>query len=172
MRIKNRSAHRVSYTITNGPSRVFNAGEVLDIDIEEINRLMYQPGGRALIEEYLLIPAEGRAALDWQQDVQPEYDYTEDEIKHVMLKGSLDEFLDMLDFAPEGVITLVKEFAVSLPLTDMNKMEGFKEKFGYDLAAVIKNQRAVEKELANGTSADESTTRQRRVQPSKYKVVE
>jgi hypothetical protein len=172
MRVKNRSTHGVSYDIPNGPSRVFSAGEVMDVDIEEIRRLMYQPGGRVLIEQYLLIPAEGRAQLDWQQEVQPEYDYTEEQVKNIMLHGSLDEFLDMLDFSPEGVISLVKNFAISLPLTDMNKMEGFKEKFGYDIAAAIKHQRAVEKELNGQNPVGETTTRQRRVQPSKYKVVE
>jgi hypothetical protein len=172
MKVKNRSAHRVGYTILNGPRRVFNAGETLEISIEEIGQLMYQPGGRVLIEKYLLIPEEGRQALNWEQDIQPEYDYTEEDITNIMLKGSLDEFLDMIDFAPEGVITLIRKLAITLPLNDMNKMEAFKNKFGYDIASAIKHQKEVEKELKGENFNEEPVVRQRRVQPSKYKVIQ
>lgn len=173
MRVKNRSAHRVSYTIPNGANRVFNAGESMEISIEEINQLSYQPGGKALIEKYLQVPREGREALNWDFDVQPEYDYSEEDVKRIMLTGSLDEYLDMLDFAPEGVISLIRNFALTLPLADMNKMEAFKNKFGYDVAAAIKNKKAVEESIEGTPEA--APVRQRRVQPttsSKYKVIE
>ena len=175
MRIKNRRAHRVGYHIPNGARRIFNAGESLEISIEEINQLTYQPGGKVLIDKYLLIPAEGRKILGWEQ-VQPEYDYTEEQIKNVLMKGSLDVFLDMLDFAPEGVITIAKEQAILLPLTDMNKMEAFREKFGYDIATAIKHKKAVEKELSGNSNATPAETPQRRVpRPAvaeeKYKVI-
>lgn len=174
MRVKNRSAHRVGYTIPNGARRIFNSGETLDIPVEEIGQLMYQPGGKVLIERYLLIPAEGREALGWDWEVQPEYDYTEEQIKNVLIKGSLDEFLDMLDFAPEGVITLVREYAISLPLTDMNKMEAFKEKFGYDVATAIKHKKAVDKDLSGDSAAVVSEAPKRRVPAAtnQYKIVE
>lgn len=172
MRIKNRSAHRIIYSIPNGVRRVFNAGESLDIPIEEIEQLTYQSGGKALIKKYLLIPAEGRKALGWGQ-VQPEYDYTEEQIKNVLISGSLDEFLDMLDFAPEGVITIAKQQAINLPLTDMNKMEAFREKFGYDIATAIKHKKAVEKELSGNSNAAPAEAPQRRVPVAeeKYKVI-
>jgi len=38
-----------------------------------------------------------------------------------MKTGSLDEFLDCLDFAPEGVTDLIKTLAVELPLNDVAK---------------------------------------------------
>lgn len=169
MKIKNRSAHRVSYSIPNGARRIFNAGESMEITVDELTQLIYQPGGRELIDRYLLIPAEGREALDIGE-VQPEYDYTEEQIKNIMLKGSLDEFLDMLDFAPEGVITLIQDYSISLPLADMNKMEAFKNKFGYDIQKAIEAQKAVEQEIKKDKVAPAAP--QRRVQPSKYKIVE
>ena len=93
-----------------------------------------------------------------------------------MTTGSQDEFLDMLDFAPEGVITIAKEQAISLPLTDMNKMEAFREKFGYDIATAIKHKKAVEKELSGNSNAAPAEVPQRRVpRPAvaeeKYKVI-
>jgi len=38
-----------------------------------------------------------------------------------MTTGSLDEFLDCLDFAPEGVKDLIKTLSVELPLNDVSK---------------------------------------------------
>ena len=87
-----------------------------------------------------------------------------------MLYGSQDEFLDMLDFAPEGVITLIQDYSISLPLADMNKMEAFKKKFGYDIQKAIEAQKAVEQEIKKDKVAPAAP--QRRVQPSKYKIVE
>lgn len=173
MKVTNRSAHRVVYTISNGPRRVFNPGETLEVSAEELTQLFYQPGGKALLNDCLMIARVGREQLDWFEEVQPEYDYTEKEIKSIMLNGSMDEFLDMLDFAPEGVITLVKEYSLSLPLSDMNKMEAIKQQTGFDIAQAIRHKQAVDKELNGGNAAEEVAPRQRRVQQtSKYKVIE
>mgnify|MGYP006988999603 CR=1 FL=1 len=49
------------------------------------------------------------------------------------MRGSLDAFLDALDFAPMGVIDLIKSMAVSLPLTDLNKRKALKDKTGFDV---------------------------------------
>ena len=57
-----------------------------------------------------------------------------------MLKnGSLDQFLDCLDYAPEGVLELVKKFSVELPLTDFEKRQALKAKTGFDVDAAIAN---------------------------------
>ena len=175
MKVTNRSAHRVVYTIPNGPRRVFNPGETLEITAEELTQLYYQPGGNALLDDCLMISRDGREQLDWFSEVQPEYDYTEAMIKNVMVSGSLDEFLDMLDFAPDGVITLIKEYALTLPLSDMNKMQAIKDATGFDVAQALRHQEAVNKDLNGGNTSEETAPRQRRVQPqapSKYKVIE
>jgi hypothetical protein len=57
-----------------------------------------------------------------------------------MEEGTLDEFLDCLDFAPIGVIDLIKRYAVALPLSDYNKRKAIKDKLGYDVDAAIKNE--------------------------------
>ena len=51
----------------------------------------------------------------------------------MLLNGSLDAFLDALDFAPIGVIDLIKTMSVQLPLTDLNKRRALKEKTGFDV---------------------------------------
>ena len=65
-----------------------------------------------------------------------------------MLSDPLDNFLDALDFAPIGVIDLIKSMAVSLPLTDIDKRRALKDKTGFDVDAALhhlEEERAEEK---------------------------
>jgi hypothetical protein len=39
----------------------------------------------------------------------------------LLKNGSKEAFLDCLDFAPEGVLDLIKKFAVELPLDNYDK---------------------------------------------------
>jgi hypothetical protein len=50
-----------------------------------------------------------------------EYYMSEEQIIELLREGSLDAFLDCLDYAPVGVIDLVKKYSVSLPLNDVEK---------------------------------------------------
>jgi hypothetical protein len=43
-------------------------------------------------------------------------------VRNLLASGSLDSLLDALDFAPDGVIELIKTISVSLPLSDTQKM--------------------------------------------------
>ena len=56
-----------------------------------------------------------------------------------MVNGSIDEFLDCLDFAPPGVIDLIKKMSVSLPLADYQKKAALKTKTGFDCDAALKH---------------------------------
>lgn len=69
--------------------------------------------------------------------VEPEYFYTEKEIKYLFEHGSLDEFLDCLDFAPLGVIHTIETLAVTLPLNDVAKRYAILEKTGFDVTRAI-----------------------------------
>jgi len=54
-----------------------------------------------------------------------------------MTGGSLDEFLDCLDFAPSVIIDMIKVLAVELPLNDVSKREAIKDKLGFDVTKAI-----------------------------------
>ena len=73
-----------------------------------------------------------------------------------MLNGSHDQFLDLLDFAPVGVIDLVKKYAVELPLNDLDKVTALKKKTGFDARVAYANFK---------TEEEETPKAQRRVQP-------
>jgi hypothetical protein len=175
MKIKNRSASVVGYTIPEANiRRRFAPGEIKDIPKEEIEKLLYQPGGRELFMDDLQASSALLRELGLPEQ-EPEYFYSHEDIKKIMVSGSLDEFLDLLDFATQGGISIIKDYAIKLPLADMNKIEALKKATGFDAGKAIVNAKAVEKEI-NGEVQSTSEARKRRVEPAaidnKYKVIE
>ena len=74
--------------------------------------------------------------------------------------------MDALDFAPEGVVELIKSVSIELPLTDTRKMQAFKDKKGTDLANLIRiNDEAKAEQV-------EVKTTQRRVNVSSEVTIE
>lgn len=142
-KVKNRSDGRVIYTIPemNNLRREFGPSEVKDIAYGELEALCYLPGGLVLVRDYLQIM--GQEALETLNiNVEPEYNMSEEDIVKLLTQGSQDEFLDALDFAPDGVIDLIKRFAVQLPLNDVAKREALKKVTGFDTEAAIANDKA------------------------------
>lgn len=138
-RVKNRSAGVVVYTIPEANiTRRFAPGETKRIPYNEILQLSYQPGGREMLISFLQVDSTGVLNTLGIQP-QPEYNMSEAQIKELLLNGDYNAFLDCLDFAPTGVIDLVKKFAVELPLSDLNKRKALKAKTGFDVDKAIEN---------------------------------
>lgn len=168
--VTNRSASRVGYAVPElgVKNREFAPGETKKISKEELEGLSYQPGGVALIRDYLLVQ-DPEVRADLVGEVEPEYNMTPAQVRDLILTGTHDEWLDCLDFAPEGVIDLIKTLSVELPLTDTVKMQSFKEKKGLDLARMIQAKKEEEAEVAAQQAQQEQKV-QRRVQPNKTEV--
>lgn len=131
--VKNRSASTVVYRIPESNlRREFAPGETKQIPFGELEKLTYQQGGREMLEQFLQIVDEA-VTSDLNVHREVEYDMSEAQVRDLLLRGSLDAFLDALDFAPIGVIDLIKSMAVSLPLTDLNKRKALKDKTGFDV---------------------------------------
>lgn len=151
VKVINRYDGKVGYQIpdTNGFMREFQPREVKEITFEELEKLSYDPGGASILRNYLVIKDEEviKALFpDITRENIPEYFYTEDEIKYLLTGATLDQFLDCLDFAPTGVIDMVKDLAVSMPLNDVNKREAIKNKLGFDVTQAIENAKEPEEE--------------------------
>ena len=161
--VKNRSASRVFYKIPeDNIRREFNPGETKRISFEELEKLSYHSGGRELMANFLQIQS-AEATSELGIHTEPEYNMTEDQIVELIKTGSLDAFLDCLDFAPVGVVDLLKKFSVSIPLADYEKRQALKEKTGFDVDIALKNMIADKAdETANANIAGTAT---RRVQP-------
>ena len=146
--VKNRSSSIVVYRIPEtNLRREFEPGEIKRVPFGELEKLTYQPGGRELLENFLQI-LEEEVTTDLNVHREVEYDMSEADIQKLLLSDPLDNFLDALDFAPIGVIDLIKSMAVSLPLTDIDKRRALKDKTGFDVDAALhhlEEERAEEK---------------------------
>lgn len=164
-KVKNRSAGVVIYKIPeDNIRREFMPGETKAIPMTELNKLSYQPGGQMMMNNFLQIQS-AEAQQELNIPVEPEYNYSEQDIVRIMQEGSLDEFLDMLDFAPTGVMDLVRQFSVSLPLNDIEKRRALKNKTGFDVNAALTHvEEEKQDDAENGVV--ESSTPQRRVKPA------
>lgn len=139
VKITNRSSETVVYKIDemNGLQRRFSPNEEKEVDEDEIKKLSYLPGGKYLLENYFKID-DVNVVKEIVGDVEMEYNYSTEDVKKLLLDGSLDELLDCLDFAPEGVVNLITTIAVDLKLNDIRKRAAIFEKTGYNITNMIK----------------------------------
>lgn len=165
--ITNRTRGTVGYQIQDGTiiiNRQFSPRQSMDLTFDELEKLSWIPGGKALLEDdFIIHDKEVVEAL--LGEVQPEYDYTIEDITKLMEKGSLNEFLDCLDFAPEGVLNNIKDLAISLPLNDMSKRQAILEKLGFDVTNAIE----LMKQTDNKNSKENIKSGKRRVAARRVK---
>ena len=164
--VKNRSASVVVYTIPeNNIRREFMPGETKKISKEELDQLGFQPGGRTLMASFLQIQSD-EALQELNIPVEPEYYMNEQQIIDLIKTGEYDAFLDCLDFAPTGIMDLIKKFAIDIPMTDTRKIEALKEKTGFDVAKALEMKRLDEEDDKPAAPAK----KERRVQPEKEEI--
>lgn len=166
IKVTNRSTSPVGYILPdmNNYHRQFAAGESKDLPFEEVQKLSFIPGGDYLLQHYLVIDnIEARSEI--LGDVEIEYNFTKRDVENLLRNGSLDALLDCLDFAPIGVIDLVKKIAVETKLNDINKRQAILEKTGFNVSsAIVINDETKEVEEKAATT--------RRVQVEETKVEE
>lgn len=180
--VKNRSSSVVVYSIPeDGVKRTFQPGETKRISFKELEKLTFQSGGQMIINNYLLIK-DTEPLQDLNVKPEPEYYLTEPQIIELIKEGSLDQFLDCLDFAPAGVIELVKDLSIKIPLSDYQKRQALKDKIGFDLDAALRHIEEERAEMrADSENAIEPAAPKRRVKTEetapgrrtdgKYKIV-
>lgn len=176
--VKNRSTSVVVYRIPESNlRREWAPGEVKRVPFGELEKLTYQPGGRELIANFLQI-MDNEVTDDLNIHREPEYNMSEKQVRDLILNGSIDAFLDALDFAPIGVIDLIKTMSVQLPITDMAKREALKAKTGFDVDKAIENDRASKEDDSKERIVEKPAERRteaaptgRRTSGSAYKVI-
>ena len=165
IKVLNRDNGAIVYTIPemNGLRRIYQSGEIKEVSFEELEKLSYLPGGKEILADSLVILDNKEAINLLLGAIEPEYFYTADDIIKLMKTGSIDEFLDCLDFAPEGVTELIKTLAVQLPLNDVAKREAIYNKLGFNVDNAIR----IRREAAEPVKEEHTT--QRRVQKAQNK---
>ena len=143
IKVLNRDNGAVVYSIPemNGLRRVYQAGETKEVTFQELQKLSYIPGGMELLRDSLVILNNEEVVRVLLGHVEPEYSYTSKDVLRLLKQGSMDEFLDCLDFAPEGVKDLIKTMAVKMPLNDVAKREAILNKLGFNVDNAIRIQK-------------------------------
>lgn len=142
--------------------RRFGSGETKKVPYEELLTLYYSPGGEYMLKELLVI--EDKEVLEaLQLKVEPEYFYTSQMIKELLLFGSYDEFADFLDFAPEGAVEIAKEIAVKDEIPDIKKREMIEKKTGFSVNSAIQINRLMDTDTPSTETKEEPTEKKRRV---------
>lgn len=138
--VKNRSDSNAGYLLPDtGVRRNWTPGEVKkNLTVGELEQVTYIPGGLVILQDYLLINDQ-EVCEYLGLDTEPEYFYSEEDIKTLLRTGTLDQLLDCLDFAPEGVLDLIKKISIETKLNDIAKREAIKSKLGFDITAAISN---------------------------------
>ena len=137
MKVINRSDGTVVYSLPEyHVRRVFNLGESKDIPEEEINALWQDDGGNSLIRNELIVQDE-----EWVNKNMPnapiEYFWTVEDVDKCIKEDSLELFEETLEYAPTGVIDLIKSRAWQLPMTDLNKVDALEKKTGFNALKAI-----------------------------------
>ena len=110
--VTNRSASSVVYSIPeDGIRREFSPGETKKIKYGELEKLSFQDGGKALIGHYFLLRS-AEALQNLGIPTEPEYYMTEEQVIDLIKNGSLDAWLDCLEFAPHGVHEMIKKLTM------------------------------------------------------------
>lgn len=166
IKVTNRDNGHVGYTIPdlNNLTRTFTANETKEIPMIELRKLSYIPGGRMILKDYLVLDNQ-EAIEELLSEVEPEYYYKEEDVKKLLIEGSLDALKDCLDYAPVGTLDLVKKVAVELPLNDVAKRKAILEMTGFNVdSAIMINEETKEDDNKNETMV-------RRVNETKNEVV-
>jgi len=186
VRVTNRDNGHVGYRIPdmNNLVRDFSANETKNITVEELKKLAYISGGPTLIRDYLIID-DAEVVREVLGEVEPEYYYTEEDVKNLLLTGSLDALKDCLEFAPKGTIDLVKKLAIEMPLNDISKRKAILEMTGFNVdAAIMVNEETKEeskdtqkvRRISEPTKEEAKSTGRRTAIPTvsenKYKILD
>lgn len=180
VKVTNRCGGKAIYKIPeHGIRREFNSGETKMIPYQELIWLSYQPGGRNMMTNTFLIE-EIKVTKELNIHTEPEYFMTEADIINMLQNGTVEELMDALDFAPTGIVQIIKDQAVALPLYDMRKRQAILEMTGFDVTSAITNNEPDEDEKVEAPAAtrrvrkeetETPTAPARRTEP-KYKVIE
>jgi hypothetical protein len=177
--VTNISDARVGYDVPEIPaSRRFNPGEMKQISVGELRALEFIEGGSVLIRNFLRVDNED-FLKELGVTVEPEYFWSRDDVVELLMNGSIEQVQDALDFAPQGIIDLIKEVAVTEQINDMSKREAIRKATGFNVTQAIELTREEvpkepEEKAATRRTEKKDEPQARRTAPmtSKYKRVE
>ena len=166
--VRNRNLGPTGYSIPErNLHRSWGIGETKKVPFEELRAFSYLPGGPYALKNLFVIENEEALDLLLNEKVEPEYYYNENDIRKILLEGSIDEFADFLDFAPDGAIDIAKDIAVKEQIPDVRKRDMLSKKTGLNINNAIMVNEVMDAEDDTNTEAE--APKQRRVQKEEPK---
>lgn len=158
MKVINRSDGNVTYYLEEMRTRrVFTPNEAKEIEPAEMEALFQMDGGAELIKQYLLVDDKAWVESHWQPEEEYFWQYAD--IERCLKEDSLELFSETLDYAPQGVLDLLKTISWRLPLTDLNKINEIRNKLGFDVQAAVQ---IMESQVRREAAPKKERLRQRR----------
>ena len=137
IRVENRGNAIVGYKVPESNIvRRFVASEIKEISMGELRQAIQIPGTKRTIMNNLIIHDKS-AVEELLPEAEPEYFYTIKDVDFLLERGTLDQLKDALDFAPKGVVDLIKERAVKNELNDVRKREAILEATNFNVTGAI-----------------------------------
>lgn len=138
VKITNRDNSHVGYSVPelNNLRRHFMPGETKEITMDELRKLSWTPGGSSVLKNHFIIH-NAEAVEELVPGAEPEYFYDSNDVEKLLREGTLDQLKDALDFAPEGVVSLIKDKAVDIKVNDVQKRDAIREATGFDVSKAI-----------------------------------
>lgn len=168
IKVWNRSRAHLTYTVSDMRiKRSFTPmgthGDMLLVPVEEVQALMYEPGGRTMLSDYLLIKDQEVCEF-LGLTVEPEYYYETEQVKELLKNGTIEQLQDCLEFAPAGVIDLIKKYAVEDEIDSHVKRDIIGKALNLSIDSMIRNNRLSISEN-DGDETEVEVTSKRRAQP-------
>ena len=146
IKVTNRNNGYVGYRILEkNIRRRFAPGETKQIPLSELQALQFEAGGDYILKHSLVINDQD-ALTALNMSVEPEYFYSIEDVEKLLFEGSLDQLEDALNFAPGGVISLIKDIAVKKEIPDIRKRELITKKTGFGVQNAINVNHILEEE--------------------------
>lgn len=183
-KVKSRNGGNVFYQIPEDRIlRQFTNEEVKLISLDELQKLQFLDGGEYIIKNCLIVEEEALKELNIE--VEPEYFYTKKEVLNILENGTLDQLEDTLNFAPSGVIDIIKQQGVAIELPDTRKRKLIFEKTGFNIDGALAVNEALKdddapteetsaptRKAAKPVTENSSGPVRKAAAPKKYKVIE
>lgn len=183
IRVENRGNAIVGYKVPESNIvRRFVANEIKEIPMGELRQAIQVPGTKRTIMNNLIIHDKS-AVEELLPDAEPEYFYTTKDVDFLLERGTLDQLKDALDFAPKGVVDLIKERAVKNELNDVRKREAILEATNFNVTGAIEINHLAQVEnkvetktrraapMEEESSDNQSATPTRRTAAPKYTII-
>lgn len=115
-------------------------GDYINIPIEELLELKSSRGTKYILDHLLKIEDNAARALVFDEaPLPPEYDYSEAEVEQLLYAGTNEQLYDALDYAPDGVLSIIRTKACQKLPDTMAKIEAINKKFNISLVTIYQN---------------------------------